>query len=1470
MKSLLLSLVQRTELPGKLGTSDDFRIAISSNFNGQFVLSSQSKSSMVVTLFVYFYDEKVANNNNNISMNHSYIHEEDEEYLTIDPSEFYSSGKENHNLVNTILDPTDESVLIFFSSGLAIAVGKKSPPVALGIIEGGVSHIQASPDHEVFSIFVQNGQTLLLLAMGTLDTISRISLNGDGSNRPISQPISVGWGSEKTQFRGAGAAAAERATIAKDAQFHKHHILSPACNDGLSSRSLISCHWHPDSSKFALILEDGSLCIYGRDGTFLAKSIHAVSSPGSPMAWKGQYGHGFGIMTPSFDDSHALGIFEPNCLEHGRLLLHQPQNMEAQETATFQISSLAWNGTDTILALGYVHGPVQLWTTTCFHFDLKMELASPPATTILKMFWLDSHENHLIVVRQGPVTIHIDMFVIHMASGAISTPDPNSKVIVSSGGHFRVNPCSFGMVPPPLCRWKASHPDGRAMALIVSNDKKHQMIAINFDASELVLFHEGLHKSAGLGLPMEVSGKIPLSLSPGCTIFPRQLHLLKENLLLLFATIFPNNNGSVRYVLFFLFLGEISSSNKAECPYNIEAWRMVDIPTWNSVPSSVHICDDNNTVLIHYVDGSLAYCFLNYMTAITSKMAPILSQDDGFPGIIEAMDRVGIIDQSHHGIDVQWRLLEKRMDANDMVIQSQFSSCRSMVLLLTHRGTLWLVTNANHLRHLNVEGVTSIALFGNGKGLSNDPEPPLRVLVTLQRSQAACTLSLYELFGDEGEDFKMLECRPCEPGSTILTVSGGEPTPVTLLVMNRGSLERIYMRTLLLEHMAYLCEKERCDFRSAYEMALRHRLPLARLIPIAKDEQQGNAQDSTQRLKTFIEVLTPDQLIQIMADRSVTTEHRAVLKAGVLSKLACHNVGTLRVAIAADLLSNAIDEAMALLAAEWEGLNSSERILLIRSALVLVSREKVNAGADALMTAALGVYSLELAQAIGEEGLNDRDPQEFMSFISKCHACAKETYRRFLMDDRLGRSERALGWLIVEAAAETGHDMESQEKMTTQILTYAMERDLYEPALFHPKSNAALRMAILRSYAQKHPAPRAFLAVGMFKEAAMAFTTQGDYLGAIVAHSLLSSCEISSLDGSIYSTIQQSPYGILLAVVSQLQGHTTCSSDFEQDSAVSMACSAMQLVSYNGGEPMSANDKTSPTSLSGPNDTWINQKTRTWVHGWELALLLCLQHQSSRATQLQEEVLLPALRTEASRLLKLLTTEAMEGLRKIIQGLERHRRLPEVGEFDLVVMGAFDQGHADVDNCSVISCGSAMSRRSKTSTQSGRSASGRSSTSASFAAKAIARKKKAAAKVDSPRHEWHLLNEAKAHVEKVFLPLIPSFFTLVETFLLCIARKLGTIPTNYCTKLKTEQNGDAFWGDFLERLPHALVKAWDENIILLSVILEKEPIKRRISPSSSAIDVEDIFKESLLVHAELRTLVGLLPRNPKGPPISLI
>ncbi|KGG52606.1 killer toxin insensitive protein 3-like protein [Mitosporidium daphniae] len=1467
MKSLLLSLVSRVEVLRNSDTPDDFRFVISSSFKRRFVISSQSKSSKAVSLFICSYDERsvgITPSNSNADKQGN--------FFLVNPNELYTGDKKN-DLINSILDPIDESVLVFFSSGLVVAATANGSAFAVGIIEDGISQAQPSPDHEIFTVFSRDGKKLFLLAPGTLDTIAVIFLDENKSECPIKQPISIGWGSEKTQFRGTGAAAVERAAATATTILENNgpsgNAPLPVCQSSPPEKP-ISCRWHPDSSKFALILGDGSLRVYGRDATFLAKSASTVSLPGSPMAWKGQYGHGFGILAPHSVTKNALQIWEPNCLANGGFSYCPPKSMQMPAQAdSFQLSALAWNSTNTILALGYALGHIQLWTTTCFQFDLKMELAAPPATTMLKMFWLDKVEDLLVVVRRSSSTVYLDMFAINMAPGPITIPDPNAMVIVSSGEHLRVTPCSLGLVPPPLSRWRASHPDKCAITLTAFIGQGHQIAALTSDASELLLFDEGPLRGAPLGSPMKISGKFHLTLSPGYTLFPHQLISLSASVLLLFATMFPNNGGPIRHVLFFIRPKEtfVPNSNSQKTDLAKE-WcgELVEIPLQLSKPSSVHVCDGKGTLLVCYADGSLIQ-YVMKAEVIAPGETDVSSKNNFLPKITASMAKVSLLCHDSQ-FDLQWKLLKTKIDAGDAVIQSQFSSCSDTLLLLTRGGVLWLVNDGIYLRRLPVQDVTSIALLPRSR--LPDAHFTLRFLVTVQNSQTMCSLFLCDIPEDKDGALEILERHPCEPGSTIISAVG-ESSPVTLLVMDRGSLERVYMRTLLLEHMEYLCVIGD-EFRAAYELGLRHRLPLAKLVPLPAQmhvaDQHGTFQAIHHHLNRLVQSLSPDQLIQIMADRSATAEHRNALKAAVLAALPC-DVGTIRVAIAADLLSDTVDEAMALFAAEWANLGSEERTLLVRAALVLVSREKVNAGAEALMAAALGTYSLALAQAIGEEGLGDRDPQEFMGFISKCYTCANEPRRRFLIDDRLGRSERALSWLIEEARVGGSLEAEGCDAIN-EIVAYVLKRDLYETVLFQSENSFVLRKAILQSYAQRYATPRALLATRMLKEAVAIFMTQGDFLGIATTLSLMSASDALSLQVSIGSTVQQSPHSILLATISQSQDD----SSRNVEEAAAAVCSAMQRMPNN-----TINERATSTTQASSNSALditsslkgmlFDPKTMPWTHGWELALLLCLRQPEA---SLVSGDLLPALRSEGSRLLELLTIGILGNLHQVAQGLERHRNLPQVGEFDLA-MHVDDNNVTGADDCSVISRVSTVSWKSTTSSRSftsnRSSTSSRSSTSISSTAKAIARKKKTAAKPNSPRHEWYLINEAKFLVETTLLPLVPSFFAFVEVFLLCISRELGSALKDGCTRVGPSDKTTIF-RDFLERLPHALIKAWDENMVILAAILENAPVRRRISPSSSTSEVDEIFMECFAAYGELRTLVRLLPRNTERPPIPLI
>lgn len=852
-------------------------------------------------------------------------------------------------------------------------------------------------------------------------------------------------------------------------------------------------------------------------------------------------------------------------------------------------------------------------------------------------------------------------------------------------------------------------------------------------------------------------------------------------------------------------------------------------------------------------------------------------------------------------------------------------SCSSQTgdIFLAENGSLWLLQNADRemplqsseketyfesskLELLVPFGITSVGIHrspiddykatvhrnSNGDvGFDPSRQPIWTTTVAATVDSPSPVVRLYSFdyshFSDSVVKLNLKESHACELGSTLLFV--GLPASITLLVMPRGSIETIYSRMLLKIRIKDLCQQN--QLKKAFELALTHRYPLASLL-LAEDDSQTGLDSSA---KLLVGYLDTEQLIQVMADPSATPKIRSSIRLAATQpgleghgtcceancqlptnqEHSCHKQETcikfVSVIVAADLLSGNIDQAMGFLAFYWHLLSENKKTQLVAFSLTLVARERPSSGggggAELLLAAALGTYCLPLALAVAEQGLIQRDPQEYLQFLSIL--VSKDTSspnvfsvkgiqlgprERFLVDDRLKRYEKAFSWLVQDPSVTL-----------EEIISFIEKRSLYSEAFSaltsaeplslpsSENSDSQLKMqgcvfqgreaaqALLGSYArsgQGHSG-RAFLAVGMALESFKFFMEQKDLIGILASHFALISAKLITQNHQIMESAKLWD-GLELESDGKCASHSgalfVAMALGDKTLAVQLACKAASSLK--------------PTQ---------NLNIQSNGHSiWESSFLLCLS-EPDKAKDLLGSFLLPALRIEVEIWCNILT-KAMDELRQLASSLILARARPEVDEFDDET--DIFKGEFGSDSNSVISYSSTGSSvRSRSSKRSTNSTCRSSTTTSSSSTKADKRKKKSASKPNSPAHEWFLLGEVRLLAE----PLL--YFSLhmvqgIRTLALCSSLELyfssyDNDPFYYCKLL----SGDA-------RLPYLFTLRWNEFVEMLNSILSIAPIKKQLVRSE--LETELLFRDVLIAHSQALLLVELYTKEIYPLQLSLI
>lgn len=326
-----------------------------------------------------------------------------------------------------------------------------------GSIDCGLKAAQWSTDEECLVLITKENNLILLSRL--LDPITERAI--DSSDLLINHQVSLGWGSEETQFKGRGAKQLERERIAlknsgmnidsdnailrdptvKDTQ---HGKLSPF-DDNSTKIS-----WRGDCMFFSVsIIEDPTpdsprrvIRVYSREGELISCS-EPIDGHESNLAWKPQ---GSLIAStqrryePEIDDDVLDVIFfEKNGLRHGEFTSRLPPSD--------QIYSISWSSISEILAI-QLSSSVQIWSTKNYHWYLKQEIHLTNRSQIKFMKFHPEKPFKLMIGGCDCVEI-IDM-TYTTTHGPTLPPNDIGMTLVTDGTTCMVTPFSIANVPPPV------------------------------------------------------------------------------------------------------------------------------------------------------------------------------------------------------------------------------------------------------------------------------------------------------------------------------------------------------------------------------------------------------------------------------------------------------------------------------------------------------------------------------------------------------------------------------------------------------------------------------------------------------------------------------------------------------------------------------------------------------------------------------------------------------------------------------------------------------------------------------------------------------------------------------------------------------------------------------------------------------------------------------------------------------------
>ena len=288
---------------------------------------------------------------------------------------------------------------------------------SIGTITDGIAAVEMDPSEELISL-VSNSNRLYLFSCAFGDLTLKSDLVLDGLVKGTEEVVSVGWGKKETQFHG---------SLGKSAALAKEIILEKMV---LGDDSKPRIAWRQDQ-HFCVSSCDASRGVHSRkirvfspDGVMLS-----CSEPVNGLEWPLDWCNDVNVIASTqvnVKGQRQVIFFERNGFRHHEFTLSREE----------LVRGLKWNPSGNLLALLYVDGTVQLWTSLNYHWYLKHECRFEGADSI--RFTAD---NQLLLSGKKLVTLDISL--------SFTTCGPVLAVV--DGNQLQLTFTNSGLIPPPMC-----------------------------------------------------------------------------------------------------------------------------------------------------------------------------------------------------------------------------------------------------------------------------------------------------------------------------------------------------------------------------------------------------------------------------------------------------------------------------------------------------------------------------------------------------------------------------------------------------------------------------------------------------------------------------------------------------------------------------------------------------------------------------------------------------------------------------------------------------------------------------------------------------------------------------------------------------------------------------------------------------------------------------------------------------------
>ncbi|KAJ1921502.1 putative elongator complex protein 1 [Mycoemilia scoparia] len=378
----------------------------------------------------------------------------------------------------------------------------------IGDVESGIQHACWSPDEELLTMVT--GENKLIIMTKDFDVISEFSLYTDEKGKD--QLINVGWGKKETQFHGkAGKAEAQRKPEEKQTRLSND-------DDGVTRIS-----WRGDAAYFVVSLCLGDrrqLQVYNRE-SMLTNVSEPIECLEHSLAWKPS--GRVVASTEKLDHKQDVVFFERN-----GLLLHRFTLGADIE----KVHGLQWNSDSTIISVlssknvgGQSQLCIDLWTDKNYHWYLKQELRSSVFGQQEQRCIIWDQEQPLVAYIASESSITRLHFHTDSCVSSYLSQNSNGTANVIDNTYILSTPFKLANVPPPMSQFQLQALMPTRQVTLAGFGDGNDFVSLASDGKTLTLWASTHSKTIAQAKAPEVVGELNIQKGPTDNPLLEQTHL---------------------------------------------------------------------------------------------------------------------------------------------------------------------------------------------------------------------------------------------------------------------------------------------------------------------------------------------------------------------------------------------------------------------------------------------------------------------------------------------------------------------------------------------------------------------------------------------------------------------------------------------------------------------------------------------------------------------------------------------------------------------------------------------------------------------------------------------------------------------------------------------------------------------------------------------------------------------------------